>query len=320
MIFVYVSIFLFSALLLFWSGTFIVGSLTRIAKFLGWKEFVVAFFIIAIAGAIPNLFVGLSSVLHGIPELSFGDIVGGNLIDLTLAVALAALIAKGLPANSKTVQASALFTIVIAVLPLILIFNDKTLSRGDGVILILTFALYTFWLFSKKERFAKIYDGHKGSILKEFKTFFKDIVKVLVGILFILIAAEGIVRSSTFFADSLSLSLPMIGILIVGFGNAIPETYFAIIAARKGQTWMILGDLMGSVVVTSSLVLGIIVLIHPIEISDLSPFAIARFFLVIAALFFVLFVRTGQKITRKEALFLLGIYIVFVITEIIFNS
>jgi Ca2+/Na+ antiporter len=108
-----------------------------------------------------------------------------------------------------------------------------------------------------------------------------------------------------------------VGILVVGLGNAIPETYFAIIAARKARNWMILGDLMGSVIVATTLVLGIVALIHPIEIVNFSPFAIARFFLIISAMFFLFFVRTERKITTKEALCLLGLYITFVLVEIV---
>lgn len=292
------------------------GGLTRMAKFLGWREFVVAFFVVAFAATIPNFFVGISSAIHKIPQLSFGDIVGGNLIDLTLAVAIATLFAKGLPAESRTVQTTSIFTIIIAILPLLLIL-DGTLGRGDGIILILVFGFYIFWLFSKRERFTMIYDGSKIPIIKEFRNFIKDLGKVILGIMILLLAAEGIVRASSFFAQSLNLSLALIGILIVGIGNSIPETYFAIASARRGKTWMILGDLMGSVVAPATLVLGIVALICPIEIFDFSSFAIARFFLIIAAIFFFFFVRTGRKITKKEALFLLGIYITFILVEIL---
>lgn len=313
--FLYVLIFITSALLIFWSGSFLVGVLMRMAKFLGWREFVVSFFVIAFAATVPNLFVGISSALHKIPQLSFGDVVGGNMIDLTIAVALAALIAKSLPAESKLVQTSSIFTIIIAILPLLLIL-DGTLGRGDGILLIGAFLFYVFWLFSKKERFVKIYDEKKVEVVKEFKVFLKDIGRIILGVALLLLGAEGVVRSASFFADSLNLSLPIIGILIVGLGNALPEIHFAIASARKGQTWMILGDLMGSVITPATLVLGIVALIHPIEIPDFSPFAIARFFLIISAIFFLLFVRTGKVITRKEAIFLLGIYIVFVLAEI----
>jgi len=316
MIWLYVFIFIISCLTILWSGKWLIEALARIARYLEWREFVVAFFVVAFAASVPNLFVGISSALHKIPQLSFGDIVGGNVIDLTLAVAIAVLVAKGLPAESRTVQTTSIFTIIIAILPLLLIL-DGTLGRGDGILLILVFAFYIFWLFSKKERFTKVYDENKIPIIKEFKVFIKDLGRVILGIVLLLLAAEGMVRAASFFAESLNLSLALIGILIVGLGNALPETYFAIASARKGQNWMILGDLMGAVIVPATLVLGIVALIYPIKIPDFSPFAIARFFLIISAIFFLFFVRTGQKITKKEALFLLAIYIIFVVTEIL---
>jgi cation:H+ antiporter len=109
----------------------------------------------------------------------------------------------------------------------------------------------------------------------------------------------------------------LIGILIVGLGTALPELSFTLQAARKSQDWMIVGDVMGSVIMTSTLVLGIVALICPIKIVDFPPFAIGRIFLIISAIFFLLFIRSGRKITRREALFLLGIYITFVLVEIL---
>jgi len=125
------------------------------------------------------------------------------------------------------------------------------------------------------------------------------------------------VRSTSFLTESLNLSVPLIGILIVGLGNALPEGYFAIVSARSGRTWMILGNLMGAIVVPATLVLGIVALICPIKISDCLPFAIGRFFLIFSAIFFLFFVRTDRKITRKEAIFLLSIYIIFIIVELL---
>jgi Ca2+/Na+ antiporter len=69
--------------------------------------------------------------------------------------------------------------------------------------------------------------------------------------------------------------------------------------------------------VPATLVLGIVALICPIKITDFSPLIIARFFLIVSALFFFFFVRTGRKITKKEAFFLLGIYLLFVLVEIL---
>ena len=308
---------IFFCLVLFWASSWIVESLIRIARYLGWREFVVAFFIMAFVGTAPNLFIGISSALHKIPELSFGDIVGGNLFDLTIILGLATLIAKELPAKSKMIQTSALFTLAVAVMPLILIW-DGTLGRGDGFLLILAFAFYIFWIFGKKERFSKIYEQEDGiSLVKEFRGFLLDLGKIALGIIILLLASEGIVRFATSFATDLNLPIALIGILIVSVGNALPEAYFAIASARRGKTWMILGDLMGSVIMSATLVLGIVALICPIRITDFSPFLVGRFFLILAVLFFYLFIRTGKKVTRKEAVVLLLIYFLFLVCELL---
>ena len=131
-----------------------------------------------------------------------------------------------------------------------------------------------------------------------------------------LLAAEGIVKSARSLSEDLNIALPVIGILIVGLGNALPEVCFAVASARKKQTWMILGNLMGSIIVPATLVLGIVALLSPIKIADFSHFVIARVFLIISALFFFICVRTDQKITKKEALILLGVYLLFVVSEI----
>ena len=316
MFFLYLIIFIISFLILALASNRLVNSLTHIAKFLGWKEFVVAFFTMALAGAIPNLSVGISSALHKIPELSFGDIVGGNIIDLTVAVALAVLISKGgLKLSSRAVQGSAIFTLLIAVLPLLLVF-DGGISRIDGMVLILAFVVYVVWLFGKKERFSKSYD-HVSEPMNIWGIF-KKLTILLSAVFFLLLAAEGIVRSVTFFSISFNLPLPLIGILIVALGNSLPEIFFSIQAARRGEGWMIIGNLMGSVIIPASLVLGIVSLIHPIEIADFSPFVIGRFFLIFATIFFLIFLRTDKKITRQEAIFLLFIYLAFILTEILF--
>ena len=155
---IWLFIFIISFLLLFWSGSKLVQYLMGIAKYLGWREFVVAFFIMAFAGASPNIFIGISSALKGIPELSFGEIVGGNMVDMTLAVALAVLIGGNpLKVKSKMVQTSAIFTVVIALLPWILIL-DGSLGRGDGLILLLAFALYVFGFFLKEKDLERFID------------------------------------------------------------------------------------------------------------------------------------------------------------------
>lgn len=319
MIWLYLSVFIISCFALSWLGSMLMNSLIKIAKFLKWREFIVAFFVMAFAASIPNLFVDINAVLHNLPQLAFGDIVGGNMVNLSLLLALAVLLTRGnLLTDSRMVQTSALFTTAIALLPLLLI-SDGNLSRGDGLVLIFAFLFYTFWIFSKEDRFKKVYGDKEKKPIAGIFDFLKSLLKIVFLLGMLLLASEGIVKSAQFFSISFNIPLSIIGILIVGLGNCFPEIYFTFISAKKNQNWMILGGIMGSVIVCATLVLGIVALISPFEIKDFSPFVTARIFTVIAAFFFLLVVRTGRKITKIEGLFLLFLYIVFLITEIFFR-
>lgn len=320
MFLLYFVIFIVSCILFYVAGKLVVDGLIRITKFLKLREFVVAFFVMAAAASLPNLIVGISSAVRGIPQLSFGDVTGNNLAALTILIAITCLFTKkGIPAKSRTVRSSSFFVMVSAILPLILVL-DGTLSRMDGILLILLFAYYVFWLFSKEERFNKPYNDYKPPLFKGSWFFLKDILKIILGLTVFIIAAQGMVSSAQFFAKSFDISLILIGILITGLGSTLPEMYFDVISAKRGQTWMILGDLMGAIIIPSTLILGIVALVSPIHIFDLSSLAIARFFIVITALFFPIFIRTGKQITKKEALILLFIYIVFLISEILLKD
>lgn len=312
-------LFLSSGILLLQAANLLVKNIMQVAQYLRWREFVVAFFVMAIGGSLPNLFVGIFSAIHDIPELSFGDIVGNGLADLTLVAALAVFLGKELKGESRVVQTSVFFMSVAAILPLLLLL-DGTLGREDAIILILMFLFYSVWLLSKRRIFTHLYtlEG-KETPLKEFKGFTQGLFFLLVGTLAMGISAQAVIETTIFFAQTFHIPLILIGILMVGLGSALPETYFTIVSAAKNQQWIILGVLIGSVTVLSTLILGIVALLNPIEIEDFSPFAIARFFLIISALLFLVFLRTGKKITKKEAFILLGLYITFVVAELLFK-
>lgn len=308
--------FLISIFILAWLGSHLIKSLVALAKYLGWREFIIAFFIMAIAGSLPNLFVDIGAALRGFPQLAFGDILGGNLVDLTLIMALAILMSKGsVPVESKMVQQSAIFTAIITVMPLFLILDGK-LGRTDGLILIFSFFIYAIWLFSKGDRFKKIYKGKRKQPIEGFSEFIKDLIKIAIFLVILLVASQIIINSAQYFSEKLGLSLSLVGLLIVALGNCFPEAYFSILSARRGESWMILGDLMGSVISCATLVLGIVAVLTPFEINDFSPFLIARIFLIIALGVFLVAIKTGKKITKKEAIILLFVYVVFLMAEI----
>jgi len=316
MVLTYILFFFVCCVALYVAGNWVIGGLMRIAKFLGWKEFVVAFFVMAMAATLPNLFLAIVSIINGVPELSLGDVMGGNVVDLTFTVALAAFFSKkGIDAKSRTAQASLTFTFFAAIMPLLLLLDGK-LSRIDGAILLAFFGAYVYWLLSKKERFKIIFNGHPVPIGKQFGQFFKDLGQILAGIVVLIAAAQVIVSFANAFSVDFNISLPLVGVLVVGLGNCFPEIYFGIVSARANKTKLLLGDIMGAVILPGTLVLGLVALLSPFRIADMNMFLAARYYLLAAAVFFYICVRTDRKITKKEAMLLLFVYIAFLITEI----
>ncbi len=314
MVWLNILIFIISFFFLVLSSRWIVHSLSRIAKFLGWKEFVVAFLFFAFSASLPNLFVGIVSALNKIPQLSLGDVIGGNIIDLTILAGMAALISKaGLSAPSRTVQNSALYLILLTLLFSFLIL-DNTLSRADGFLLLLIFLFYIVWLFFKRERFKKIYDSIQEELNLRF--FFKNLAIFSLSVFVILISSHGIVQSTKFLSHHFNLPIWFIALLVIGWGNAIPEIIFTIECAKSSQDWLILGDLIGSVIITTTLVLGIVALIFPIQIENFKAILVSRIFLLISAFFFLFLLRSGQKITEREGKILILLYFLYLIFEI----
>jgi len=305
--------FVISCFLLSWLSSYLVKSLTKIAKYYGIREFIIAFFVLGFAANLPNFFVDISAALRNLPQISLGDMIGGNLVDLTLVAAIAIFFSKkGISADSKMVQGSAVFTSIVALFPLVLLLKGQV-TRIDGLILIGLFFVYAWWIFSKEGRFKKDYPRKqklgKGEILW-------IMLQTIVILIVLFFSSQQIINSANYFAGSMGASLSLVAILIVGLGNCFPETYFSIISAKKDQNWMILGDLMASVIVAATLVFGIVALIHPFVIVDISQILVARIFLVIASILFWVTIKNDKKLSKKEGLILLAIYVLFLLTEI----
>jgi len=307
-----VLVLVLSNILLYIAGELLVAGLLQLARYFRVTEFILAFFVMAFAASLPNLFVGVTSALQGMPELSFGDIMGNNMIALSLAVACGILFAprRVLPLENNLIQDTSFLTLIAAVLPLILI-SDGEISRSDGFVLVMLFVGYVYWLITKKDLFSKEFsEGEKGLSRVEAMRY---VTYVVLGVAILAIAAQGIVYGASMIAISLSLPLVFVGLVIIGFGGALPEVYFTVLTARRGKTSMIIGNLMGAVIIPSTFVLGLVAMISPISNESLELPLLARGAIIVAAIIFFISAQTKKEITIREALLLLSIYVFFMI-------
>lgn len=318
MIYFYLIIFIISCLVLVFSGGKAIKVLIRIAQFWELKEFVVAFILMAFATSIPELLVGITSAFHGTPQLSFGDIMGSNIVNLTLAIAISIFIAGSLSAKTSATKRDSLYTAIIVSLPILLII-DGALTRVDGAVLLLALVFYMQGIFKQKQMFTKIFNSALEKGWDQIKTFFKDLGFFLLSLLFLVISAEGVVWAASGLAEIMGLSLVVIGVLIVALGTNLPEIVFGVRSVTMGHSEMVLGNLMGSVVANSTLVLGTVILISPFQIENFASYLTPIIFIIGIALFFAIFVQTKEKISLMEGVFLLLIYILFVMWQLILS-
>jgi cation:H+ antiporter len=301
-----------SAVLLYISGELLVRGLVRLSRHFQVTEFFVAFFVMAFAASLPNAFVGITSAVQGIPELSFGDIMGNNIIALTVAVALGVFFApkRELPLENQTIHDTTFLTSIAAILPLILI-SDGLISRSDGLVLLLFFFGYVYWMFSKRDRFTRVF-GEKHHALSPHQAMYQ-VARLMLGTVLLALSAQGVVYGATLIAEGMGMSLLLVGMLVIAMGGALPEIYFTVISARRGETGLIIGNLMGAVIIPATFVLGIVALIQPINNSALQFSTTARIFLVLVAVFFLVVSQTRSVISMKEAGVLLLSYVLFVL-------
>lgn len=303
-------IFFVSAVFLIQSSTTVVRRLSRIAKFLQVSEFFLSFVLVAVATSLPDIFVGISAAIHGKPELSFSNIIGANIITLTLAAGLAAIFAKGLLIKGETIRRDTIIASIAAILPVLLLL-DRSLSRVDGIILIAFVSWYFAKLIFQRERFTKIFHNNNGNLFG-LKQFLIDLAVAVLAMIILVGSAEFIIRSSLEIALGFGIPLHFIGIILVAASITLPEIAFGTRAIMMGHRDMVMGNLIGSIVINSGIALGFTAIIKPIIVDTFAPFLIGIIFTIVVALGFWLFSYSGRKISAREGIVLIAIYALFI--------
>lgn len=314
MIIIYFVIFLICLAVIIKSGTLLVKSLVNISRYLGLTEYVLAFILMAFTTSVPELFVGLSSALSKMPAISLGNIIGANILNLTLGIGLVILIAKGIDVQTQTAKKDAWIIFFLALLPVLLVL-DGILSHLDGVILLLFFFWYLSRLLGQKERFTKVLNAFRVDITL-FKAFMKNLGLLMLGLVLLLTAAWGLVQSASLIAQNLGLSLVFIGLILVALGTTLPEISFGVRSVLLKHEEMTLGNFIGSLAFNSLFILGLVAIIYPIQV-NFHLIISSAVFLALALIIFNIFIRTKQRLSYREGIVLLTLYGLFLMIEIL---
>lgn len=308
-------IFTASFILLSYAGSLLVRSLTRISEVLGLSEYIVAFVLMSIATSIPELFISLSSIAQGIPDLSLGNVLGTNLLTLTIIIGVIAIASNGIKVDSKISHQNFFLIFFIAFLP-VLLGTDGIISRGDGILLLLAFAVYVWRLLGEKEYFTKRIEEYEFSLASILETF-KNFRQFFIGIALLVVSSALIVWSSKGIVENINITFLAFGILFIALGTSLPELIFGIKAAAMKHESMTLGNSLGSIAFNATFIVGITAVISPLKTDFGNGMFFVSVFLFLAFLFFNFFSYTKSGISRKEGVVLVLLYLVFLFFEIL---
>lgn len=297
-----------SSIVLARTAAALVHALAVIAKYFKLTEFTVAFILMSIVTTLPELFVGIGAALGKVPTLSLGNVLGSNIANLTLIIAIPIFLSGGIAVRSIIARRDALYMLVYALTPIILLL-DGTLSRFDAIILLIFYGFYILRLFQQKTHFQELINH------VEEKLVLREVGVFIVAIVFLLLSAQGLVYSAKNLAITLNIPLSLVGLFLVAVGTSLPELAFGLKAVELKHTGQILGNLMGSVVANSTLILAVTALIEPIVIENFSLIFSSVAFLVTVLVLFQIGVYTDKKLDVQEGIMLLFVYILFIITE-----
>ncbi len=235
---------------------FVDGSSGIAAKF-GIPQLVIGLTIVAMGTSAPEAAVSISAALKGNADITIGNIVGSNILNILIILGLSSVIVPIAVAPS-TIKIETPFMIAITVI-MLLLGLDAEISLIDGIILVVLFIAYLVYLFmmAKKDKQS---DEEKPKDI----SIAKAIIFAIIGLVMIVLGSNVTVDAATAIAQAVGLSERFIGLTIVALGTSLPELFTSVAAARKGNADIAIGNIVGSNIFNILFVVGLSALIVPV--------------------------------------------------------
>jgi len=312
-----------TSIVLIKAADMVVVAIRRISKEMKTGVFAISALVLAIGTSFPELFVGITSALEDTPNLALGVVIGSNIANISLIAGLSALIAGSIRVHENYLKRDVWIALFAGILPLVLVF-DGTLNKVDGLILIAVYLSYATGFFRK--RFIAIGENRQeeeeGVVYKLFRKFNsidgekrKEFGKLFFGVALLLFSADVIVKMSRALAIEVNIPIFVIGLVILAVGTSLPELAFSIKSIKEHEPSMFFGNLLGSIIVNSTLILGLTSLINPIKVYAIEEYFLAILTFLAVFLSFWYFIRSKHRLDRWESFLLLILYAIFLILE-----
>lgn len=296
-------------------ASYLVDGASDIAKWLKVSPMLVGLTVVAFGTSMPELVVSLFSASSGNADLSLGNIIGSNIFNIAFIIGISALCAK-LTVNSRTVMYEFPFLLVSSFILLILgsdifIFNRNTYSLGriDGLIFLTMFSFFIYYIYKSMRQDQKEIKKDKQKIVNQ-NPLWKNSLLIIGGLLALIIGGKLFVNAAQNIIAAFGVSELFIGVTIAAIGTSLPELATSVVAARKNESDIAIGNIIGSNIFNILFILGVVSLVKPIPVSTIT-LGIDGMVMIFVTLLFFLFATKNGYLHKKEGLFLLAAYILY---------
>lgn len=280
-----------------------------VARRMHIPEMIIGLTIVAAGTSAPELFVSVVSALKGTSDMAVGNVVGSNIMNTMLIVGVAAMVAP-MNISKNTVKKDLPFTVAASMLLLFLAF-DHFLGHVGGFMLLAGFALFMAYSIYSASRSPEPDSNDQVAQMSKLKS----AIFVLGGLLLLIVGSNVFVDHASQLALSMGISEGVVGLTVVAGGTSLPELATTMVAARKGQSALAIGNVIGSNVFNILLILGLTATIHPLQIEGITTIDMAVMLLSVS--FVWIFCFTRLKVERWEGATLLVGYLAYLIWLIV---
>ena len=287
-----------------------------VAKKFNVPAMVIGLTIVAMGTSAPEAAVSITSSLAGQNDMSVANVVGSNFFNILVVLGVSSIIAP-LPVEKNTIKKDAPFLLIASCL-LLLFGLNLTIGRIEGAIL-LAFFVY-FLINTVKSAKNSNFQSKEAAVAAEVEPVVefslpKTILLSIIGVVGIVFGGNMVVDSATKIATSFGMSANLVGLTIVAVGTSLPEFVTSIVAIKKGETDIAIGNVIGSNLFNILLVLGLATVIKPINISIFALFDIIFMVAITVLLYF--FMRKNNKLVKSQGVVLLILYIAYMTFTIV---
>ncbi len=320
MLWIRVAILLLATGVLAKTTELVVEGLSELSRKVRVGKYALSVVVLALSTSFPELFVGVTAALSGEPSLSLGNVLGSNIANISLVMGIATVIGGSIPIVGGYLKKDFWYAFLAGMLPVFLIL-DGTLSRVDGLALIVIYGYYVVGVLRRRhvESVKREMEERRGRLLRSLKLIGtsgrRPVAKVLFGMAILLLSADLVVKMASQISLELGVPTLLIGLILVAVGTSLPELVVEIAAVRRREVALIFGNLLGSTVANSTLIIGLTVLISPIEVQTIDSYLIASLTYLIVFGAFWIFSKSKRRLTAVEGGVLIFIYGLFVLAE-----